>query len=131
MSRPDPTLTLLLKTADDYCTQTRRDQLTLEGAVSRNHCLLVIAKETMVPLIFVGSIIVQLGIVYSLRGPSIAQLPRICVSPDYVLVHEDAEQQLIEALKAAVARMTPENSEKLGKATEFTETTAVSRIISV
>lgn len=40
---------------------------------------------------------------------------QICVSPDYVLVHEDAEQQLIEALKAAVARMTPENSEKLGK----------------
>ena len=39
------------------------------------------------------------------------------MSPDYILVHEDAEQQLIDALKAAVARMTPENAaEKLGKA---------------
>ena len=48
----------------------------------------------------------------------IVNCPRICVSPDYVLVHEEAEQQLIEALKAAVARMTPEKpATELGKAT--------------
>ena len=41
---------------------------------------------------------------------------QICVSPDYILVHKDAEQDLLQALKAGVARLNPQNSsEQLGK----------------
>jgi len=42
---------------------------------------------------------------------------QICVSPDYVLVHKDAEKEVCEALKEAVARMYPKGSspEALGR----------------
>lgn len=39
---------------------------------------------------------------------------QICVSPDYILVHHEAEQELMEALKAAVASMKGDGKE-LGK----------------
>lgn len=40
---------------------------------------------------------------------------QICVSPDYVLVHQDAEKALLEALKKAVTEMT-QSKEKMSKA---------------
>jgi len=39
---------------------------------------------------------------------------QICVSPDYVLVHQDAEKALLEALKKAVTEMT-QSKEKTSK----------------
>ena len=76
-------------------------------------------KPTYIPLTFLWD---EPPSTAPISSPLLGDLPtaqplRICVSPDYILVHEDAEQQLIDALKAAVARMTPENAaEKLGKA---------------
>ena len=40
---------------------------------------------------------------------------QICVSPDYVLVHQDAEKALLEALKKAVTEMT-QSKENMSKA---------------
>ena len=40
---------------------------------------------------------------------------QICVSPDYVLVHQDAEKALLEALKKAVTEMT-QSKEMMSKA---------------
>eukprot|EP00438_Fugacium_kawagutii_P030741 Skav217073 [mRNA] locus=scaffold1308:35413:36393:- [translate_table: standard] len=55
---------------------------------------------------------------------------QICVSPDYVLVHKDAEQELLQALKAGVAHMNPQQgSDNLGKVVNSRHFTRLKNLI--
>eukprot|EP00933_Yihiella_yeosuensis_P061851 TRINITY_DN64716_c0_g1_i1.p1 TRINITY_DN64716_c0_g1~~TRINITY_DN64716_c0_g1_i1.p1 ORF type:complete len:532 (-),score=97.34 TRINITY_DN64716_c0_g1_i1:450-2045(-) len=56
---------------------------------------------------------------------------QICVSPDYILVHKDAEKQVLDALQQAVERMFPNGSsiDTLGKIVNERHWDRVKRLI--